>query len=108
MTLLKELIEAAEQAARDEVIAALYTSFFPGDIRAVPSTRGALERVVKAAVATAKEDAESAAIARFGPTVRAYKQQLEEAKRIISDLQHCDEDVYDQAFRRATKFLEAA
>lgn len=78
MTLLKELIEAAEQAARDQVIAAINAPFFPGEFRIVQSTRGALERVVKAAAVKAADDAQADAVRRLGQSNEMLAQQAEE------------------------------
>ena len=81
-TLLTDLIQAAEQAARDEVIAFLEKTFVPGEVRIVPSTRGALERVVRAAAEKAKEDAQADAIRRFGFIIRAQQQEIARLKAI--------------------------
>jgi hypothetical protein len=68
MNALRELIEAGEQAGRDEVIAAVATHAPSVSVYlalTLPKT-GSLERVIKAAVDNAKDDIQADAIRRFG------------------------------------------
>src|SRR6266851_4537068 len=68
MTNLQELLLASEQATRLEILAWMSKPFFPGEVRSFPADAkdcGALERVIKAAVTKATDDAQADAIRRF-------------------------------------------